>query len=218
MRKFRIELHSHTSEMSPCSRIIASEMIELYVEKGYDGIVITDHFISSLFSDLNDAGDIIGRFIKGYKNAVLAARDRIKVYLGAEVRLDESHNDYLVYGDILKLLKHGKDVLKLPFKDFYKLAKECDLAVFQAHPFRDGVQLAPKEYLDGIEMYNHTEHHARNQMAVDYARENNLIGISGSDCHQVLHAGKGGIFTDFIPEDENELKDLILSKNFDLII
>ncbi|HPZ52290.1 MAG TPA: PHP domain-containing protein, partial [Clostridia bacterium] len=93
MRKYRIELHSHTSEVSPCGKITAQEMIELYVQKGYNGIVITDHFSGPLFSDLEDIGDILARFCKGYKNALLAAQDRIKVYLGAEVRLDESYND-----------------------------------------------------------------------------------------------------------------------------
>ena len=218
MRKYRIELHSHISEVSPCGKITAQEMIELYVQKGYNGIVITDHFSGPLFSDLEDIGDILARFCKGYKNALLAAQDRIKVYLGAEVRLDESYNDYLVYGDVLRLLRHGKELCKLSLQEFYYLAKEYDLAVFQAHPFRDHMKLAPKEFVDGIEVYNlHTEHDSRNYKAVDYARKLNLLGISGTDCHKVHHAGRGGIFTDFLPVNEKELKDLILSKSFDLI-
>jgi predicted metal-dependent phosphoesterase TrpH len=217
LRKYRIELHSHTSEVSPCGKITAQEMIELYVQKGYDGIVITDHFTGPLFHDLKDTKDILDRFCKGYNNALSAAQDRIKVYLGAEVRLDESYNDYLVFGNVLNFLKHGKELFGLSLKEFYYLAKEYDLAVFQAHPFRDHMKPAPKEYVDGIEVYNlHTEHESRNYKAVDYARKNNMLGISGTDCHKVHHVGRGGIFTDFVPADEKELKDLILSKNFDL--
>ena len=63
----------------------------------------------------------------------------------------------------------------------------------------------------------HIRAYSRNYKAVDYARKLNLLGISGTDCHKVHHAGRGGIFTDFLPVNEKELKDLILSKSFDLI-
>ena len=218
MRKYRIELHSHTSETSPCGQVNAVDLIELYVNKGYDGIVITDHFSESIFPGLKDTESILSKFLAGYKNAVISAQDRIKVYLGVELRLNESFNDYLIYGDVMNLLKHGRDIFNLSLKELYERVKEYNLALFQAHPFRNHMERVSLEYIDGIEVYNlHTEHNSRNYKSVDYAKQNSLLGISGSDCHKVHHAGRGGIFTDALPNNEKELKDLILSKDFNLI-
>ena len=44
MPKFRIELHCHTSYNSGCSVMDAETLVEMYLAKGYSGIVISDHF------------------------------------------------------------------------------------------------------------------------------------------------------------------------------
>ena len=41
---YRIELHAHTTPASSCSNLKPEELVQLYHEKGYDGLVITNHF------------------------------------------------------------------------------------------------------------------------------------------------------------------------------
>ena len=41
---YRIELRAHTTPASSCSNLKPEELVQLYHEKGYDGLVITNHF------------------------------------------------------------------------------------------------------------------------------------------------------------------------------
>ena len=38
------EMHFHTSEVSACGSIAAAQGIRAYKERGYDTVVVTDHF------------------------------------------------------------------------------------------------------------------------------------------------------------------------------
>ena len=46
------EMHFHTSEISVCGRVPAAEGVRAYKEKGYDALVVTDHFHSDYFDSL----------------------------------------------------------------------------------------------------------------------------------------------------------------------
>ena len=46
MQLYRYETHTHTSEVSKCSRITAAELVRFYKKCGFDGICITDHFLN----------------------------------------------------------------------------------------------------------------------------------------------------------------------------
>ena len=48
---YKIEFHCHTSESSPCGQTSAKDIINLYRENKYDGIVITDHFSYYIYKD-----------------------------------------------------------------------------------------------------------------------------------------------------------------------
>ena len=39
---YRYEIHCHTKEVSRCGQVPAETCVQLYRQKGYDGIVITD--------------------------------------------------------------------------------------------------------------------------------------------------------------------------------
>ena len=41
---YKYELHCHTSMVSQCGRVEPEEIVKLYKEKGYSGIVITEHY------------------------------------------------------------------------------------------------------------------------------------------------------------------------------
>ena len=43
---FFYELHLHTAETSRCGRSPARDMIKEYADRGFSGLVVTDHFIN----------------------------------------------------------------------------------------------------------------------------------------------------------------------------
>ena len=46
MKEYRWELHLHTLESSRCARSRAADMVEAYHALGFEGIVVTDHFVN----------------------------------------------------------------------------------------------------------------------------------------------------------------------------
>ena len=44
--EYKYELHCHTGAVSRCGRVEPEKIVEMYVEAGYNGIVVTDHSLS----------------------------------------------------------------------------------------------------------------------------------------------------------------------------
>ena len=85
------------------------------------------------------------------------------------------------------------------------LAKKIieEYLLVQAHSFRDNIQLAPLEYIDGIEVFNGCQNEvSRNEKALEYGKNTNKILTSGSDFHRIDDLGQGGIITGI------EIKDI----------
>ena len=101
----KLEMHIHTAEGDKVAKVGGADIVRMYQEAGYTGVVITDHYFS-IFSDWfqNELGqgqhkDIIDRWLKGYYAARNEGEKRgFTVLLGAEVRFDGTINDYLIYG------------------------------------------------------------------------------------------------------------------------
>ena len=67
-----LDTHVHTSQVSPCGKVPAEEMIELYKEAGYGGVIITDHYYKGYFESLGNRPweEKIQSFLSGYKAAL----------------------------------------------------------------------------------------------------------------------------------------------------
>ena len=52
MKKYLLEIHSHTDEVSNCGQMPAAQMVGYFKERGYSGIMITDHLHSYTFKKL----------------------------------------------------------------------------------------------------------------------------------------------------------------------
>jgi len=52
MAIYKYDTHVHTKEVSPCGKVPAIEVVKLYKDAGYHGIVITDHYCDSFFESL----------------------------------------------------------------------------------------------------------------------------------------------------------------------
>ena len=201
----KIELHAHTSEVSPCGTVPAKEVIELYKEKGFDGVVISDHFRASFFKKETDKENV-NAFLKETGDEI-----GVKVYLGAEIKLDNHPaNEYLVYGIDEKFLFENARIFELPLEDVRKIVNDYGAVIIQAHPYRNGA-CEPMSEVDGYEVFNgHFCHHNFNQRAYELALETGKIQTSGSDTHWHCDAGNGGIFVEKLPE-QRELGELMKS-------
>jgi tyrosine-protein phosphatase YwqE len=213
---YKIEFHCHTNESSPCGQTSAKDIVKLYRENQYDGIIITDHFSYSVFKD-NDSWEIIvNRFLKGYKLAKEEAlKYNIKIYLGMEIRFLDSNNDYLVYGIDEEFLLNNP---WLYMKDLKYLDKLCEnkYLIVQAHPYRYDNTLADIKYLDGIE-YNNTNpnNQCNKNLAYESWIKTNLIGTCGCDFHSpdCISKTEYMLFNN-LPNNNNELVKELINRNF----
>ncbi len=216
---YRIELHAHTKETSLCARVPADELVERYLAKGYDGIVITDHMSHGTlkqFEPTQNWNAAVDHFLTGYRAVKAAAADRIKVYLGMEVRSHGFETDYLVYGFDEQFLRENPFPYQLPIKSFYDLCKSwaSNIQVFLAHPFRYGIMIPGPDCFDGIEIFNnHPKNNSQNPFAALWASQYQKPVISGSDFHRVGDEGRGGVLLPFLPEDEKALAGALMTQN-----
>lgn len=198
----RFEMHAHTSECDKYARLGGAELVRLYDEAGYRGMVITDHYFSLFYEwfaeELADADHrrIIERYLRGYYAARNEAEKRnFTVLCGAEVRFDHTINDFLVYG------LEEEDLFRLPLLNRLRNVEELveilpdHAVVVQAHPFRDNMTVMSPTSLFGIEVYNGGTDAFRNQMARMYAEHYGKAMTSGSDIHHIKALASGGIAT-----------------------
>ncbi|NLY18606.1 MAG: PHP domain-containing protein [Clostridiaceae bacterium] len=210
---YKYDTHVHTAETSPCGMVRARDLVRLYKNAGFSGIVITDHYYSGFFENLSRITwkEKIEEYLKGYKIAAKeGGKIGLKVILGLELRFLESFNDYLIYGITEDFLFEAGELFSLTLKEFRKLADKEEILIYQAHPFRGITDRFEPVLLDGIEVYNgHPYQMNRNDLAYEYAKINNLKMISGSDFHEVEALGRGGILTDTEVNNYIEFADML---------
>ena len=217
MKTYLYDLHIHTKEASHCGRVPAVEAAKRYKSIGYDGIVITDHMNFDTFRryEGNSYSEKVDRWLSGYRAAKAVETEDFHIILGMEFRARENNNDYLVYGFDEDFVKNN-DVTGLEtIEDFVKIARENNLVVFQAHPFRDGITVVEPSLLDGIEIYNgHKDHDSRNDIALLWAEKFNMRKISGSDFHGNLRGTPGGVRFYENPKTSEDLAKMLLSGEY----
>ena len=116
---FRIETHLHTCHSSPCGKVEADTIARLYAEAGFHGIIVTDHFFHYTCRPHCwniPYGEYFKVFLEGYHQLCKAAEPYgLKIYKGAEVRFDESTNDYLMYNFPDHLLQDPEAVFAMEY-------------------------------------------------------------------------------------------------------
>lgn len=218
---YKYELHCHTKIGSrQCGRVEPKEIARLYKERGYSGIVVTDHY-SPLTFDLFHGIANPQRYIDGYLNAYYEMKkyedDDFSVMLGMELRHYGTANDYLIYGVDDEWLKQQGNLLAVLEKDMYKMMHEQGYLVYQAHPYREGIRRCNPQYIDGVEVFNGKSTKAQNERAEQWARETGKLMVSGSDFHVVKNLARGGIITDYKIKTNADLLDALKSMNFKMI-
>ena len=209
---YKYEIHAHTSECDRDAYLSARELVRLYKDAGYDGIVITDHTIERFYTrwfpeELQGLThrQQIHRWLKGFYTAKEEGEKiGFTVLPGAEVRFDDYPNDYLIYGLHEDFFYNVPRLNELKNVDELLAFLPKDVCVVQAHPFRDGMAVANPQGLFGLEVFNGGTEKFRNEMAREYALHYGLAMTSGSDVHSTARLAKGGILTETricTPED-----------------
>ena len=219
---YKYDLHVHTSGVSLCGHISAAETVQRYIDAGYAGICITDHYISWFFDkyDFDTWPDAADALLAGFRAATEAAGTKLDIILGAELRFEDRYNasDYLVYGLSEEIIYAYPELHKLSLPEFSDIAKKHGLLLIQAHPMRDNVMRVHLDLLDGMEVYNgHPRQNSRNEEAARFVRGHNYILTSGSDCHAAEDVGRGGILTETRIKDSIALAKVLRSGKYELI-
>lgn len=217
----KVEMHTHTSETSPCAHICAKDMLKMYKEAGYGAVVITDHYSKWALEQHNakTPDEIFSSYLAGYKTALKYAKKYdINVLLGCELTLKESPNDYLLYGINENFFLNHEFLYNLSIEELSEICHNENILIVQAHPNRAYCEPINPALLDGAEVYNgNPRHNSNNDKTYAWAYEHDLIMTSGSDFHEKEDLALGGIITEYDIKSEDELIKTLLSGNYSLI-
>ena len=223
---YKTELHCHCNTVSACAQEEPEALAEQYIEGGYSTIVLTDHLsrFTYLQSTLGDISDIdwqkkIDYFLSGYERVCRAAKGKLNVILGVELRLNTTESDYLIYGVDEAFLRAHPDMMDMRLREISALVREAGGLFGQAHPFRNYITVSDPELLDGIEVCNlNARHDSRNDIAALWAEKFSLIPTSGGDYHRRgdIENG-GGIITDVEIKSGEQLVGVLRSGNYKII-
>ncbi len=185
---FLYETHCHSADGSFCGKISAEGLVEAYVQQGYTGIVLTEHFpISSKFGLEDLPWEKKVEFIE---NSFFRAEKRGKE-LGLQVFFGFEYGylgtDIITYALSADWLRSVPNLKELRVEEYMQLAHEAGGFLVHAHPFRAAkyiraIRLIP-QLTDAVEVVNANRTDFENEMARLYAESYALPQSCGSDNH-----------------------------------
>lgn len=198
---YRYETHCHTSESSACASASGAEQARFYKERGFTGIIVTDHFLNANTRALPEMKwDVkVDVQFSGYENAKKEGEKiGLDVFFGWEYTVGGT--DFLTYGFDKKWLLAHPETLTLPPNDYFDLVHAEGGYISHAHPFReawyiDMIRLFPRK-CDAVEVINSCRTDFENDMAKQYADSYGLPYTAGSDNHHAKQSRLSGIETD----------------------
>lgn len=186
------ETHCHTSQSSKCGHLTGAELVSLYAQKGYQGIVITDHFYGG-----NTAVDRslhwkqwVNEFVKGYENArEEGEKIGLQVFFGLEFCYRGT--EILTYGVEKDWLVSHPEFSEITVTKFCEAVHEAGGILVHAHPFRGHdrtkmIRLLPN-LVDGVEVVNKCNDPKANFLAEQFAENFGLMKLGGTDFHKQEH-------------------------------
>jgi hypothetical protein len=210
------ETHLHTAQSSACAVSRGAEYIRAYKERGYTGIIVTDHFYNgnSCLPRNLPWKEWVNRFCRGYEEAGREGeRLGLDVFFGWEETFDGC-DDYLVYG-------LGRDwLLKHPESrgwtraEQYRAVRDGGGCVVQAHPFRQHYYIRriilSAGCVDAVEAANAGNHErSYDALAMRYAKKLGLPATAGSDIHDAEQAFNGELFGVYLDKKLNSIADYV---------
>ena len=205
--------------VSQCASTPPEKVVELYKEKGYSGIVVTEHYSPLTFKldSYCKPQRLIDFYLSSYYEMKKYETEDFSVIFGMELRHYGTGADYLIYGIEPQWLKEQGNLMKLHEKQVYRLIHAQGWLVFQAHPFRWYIRRCNPKYIDGIEVYNGKCDEKTNYKALQWAIKTGKLMSSGSDFHEEAQLAKGGIITEEPIRNGADLVRVLKSNNYRLI-
>lgn len=212
---FLLETHMHTYESSACGRATSIEQVHQYKKAGYDGVIVSDHFItgnSAVDRSLPWEQQMRDQFA-GFRHAKEEGElIGIKVFCGIEYGYHGT--EWIILGLDENWFIDHPEVLDMKPEEFLPFMRSEGAAIIHAHPYREAdyieeFRLYP-DLVDAVEVYNFTNKDPWNDKAIAYAMEHNLPMTAGSDCHHIDAMG-AGIVLDENPETIDDLVRIIKS-------
>ncbi len=218
--KYLFEIHCHTKDSSGCASETAETTVKAYSEKGYAGVVITDHL--GIGSKRDNWADHCRHQQAGYRNAkAVAEKYGITVLYGAELTIAPFWgNDFLCLGLEPEWFIDHPELEDMSLNEVIKTVREAGAFVSHAHPFREAgyiksIVLIPRE-VDGVEL-NANRTDFENERAAEYAKAYNLPLTAGSDNHMAHHQKRlFGMNFHECPKTEKELAELLAQGKYDI--
>jgi len=139
------------------------------------------------------------------------------VLLGAEIRLNGSNNDCLLYGLAEEILRSYPKLYEYDLESMYCVIHERGVLVFQAHPSRAKCTSVEPCFLDGMEVANANPcYDSQNPLAAEYAQMHVWLRFAGSDCHREEDAGRAGLRASTRITDLDKLKQALSQSDTEL--
>lgn len=187
--EYLYETHMHTSPASDCATGTPAQQVRAYKNRGYTGIIVTDHFVNGNSGCPTDLSweEKMAFVTAGYHDAKAeGALCGLDVFLGWEYCLEGT--EFLTYGLGLDFLLAHPHIAKMTVPAYSALVRKWGGYLAQAHPYRTSDWIKnpyPVEpsLLDGIEVYNASLSKGLNEKAAEFARLHHLPGQAGSDSH-----------------------------------
>jgi hypothetical protein len=210
------ETHLHTARASACGVSEGPEYIRCYKERGYTGIIVTDHFYNgnTVIPRNLSWREWVNRFYQGYEETrEEGEREGIDVFFGWEETFDGC-DDYLVYGlDKAWLLEHP-EARNWTRGEQYLSVRAAGGCVVQAHPFRQHHYIRriilSAGCVDAVEAANGGNHEqSYDALAARYARRLGLPQTAGSDIHDVRQFKDGDIFGVYLENKMQTIDDYV---------
>lgn len=207
---FYYELHSHTNAASLCSIVEPEEYIKFYMDRGYSGMVVTDHFYhgNTAINRRLPWDMFIDEYCEGYYRAKREGdKHGFTVLFGFEQKFPDGNDEYLVLGVSPEWLKEHPEIRDMQRIPFFDIIRQAGGFVIQAHPFRvryyiSNIRLS-LDYVDAIEVFNLGDDDSISRQSYEYAKNLGLPMTAGTDIHSI--------------ENRNEVGGLALEKKINTV-
>lgn len=191
-----IDLHVHTTKYSTCSRMSPEEMAEAAINRGLDGVVITEHNYLWAPEDLRDLR-------KKYPS--------LKIFNAIEVTI-RGQEDFLVYG-VTNPDAFYKDIT---LNELVTNVRRENSTIAVAHPYRYRDEVINELFecqIDFIEVASGNILYYMKDNIVKLQNKLELTAIASSDAHDTDSLGLYAVdFQDDIVDEQHLSKALKMKK------
>ena len=208
------ETHLHTVGVSACAVSRGSDYIKGYRDRGYSGIIVTDHFYNGNCALLKNLPwkEWVKRFCRGYEEArEEGERWGLDVFFGWEETFDNC-DDYLIYGLDREWLLEHPEARNWTRGEQYRAITAAGGCVVQAHPFRQHYYInrviLSAGCVDAVEAANAGNHdQAYDALAFRYAKKIGKPVTAGTDMHDASRLHEEELYGVYLSKKPNSIAD-----------